>query len=164
MRLLPPSEFSLRLLGSPLSEEMPKSEVMSYGQPTGTVVNGAVLEVAIRWNDFVLAFVTENITNQEAMHIYLFDAGFQVIDSAWIGSIFASGVFSLVDVCPPSTVRFHFLGDMDWTLNLLSENTFALPYVSDPCGVSRPFGFHRRFKIHNKHKPKRAHKAPVRRE
>lgn len=150
MRLLPPSEFSLRLLGSPFSEEMPQSEVVSNGQPTGKIVNGAVLETAIRWNDLVLAFVTDNITNQEAMHIYLFDAGYQVIDSAWLGSIYASGVFSLVDVCPPNAIRFRFLGDMDWTLELLSRDTFALPYVFEPCGVSRPFGFHRRFRIRAK--------------
>ena len=153
MRLLPTSEFSLRLLGSPFSDEMPQSEVMSNGQPTGKVIAGAVLETAIRWNDLALAFVTDNITNQEVMHIYLFDVDLQVIDSAWLGSIYASGVFSLVNVCPPpSTVRFRFLGDMDWTLELLSGETFALPFVSDPCGVRRPFGFHRRFSIRAKHK------------
>ena len=150
MRLLPTSEFSLRLLGSPFSDEMPQSEVLSHGQPTGAIIDGAVLETAVRWNHFVLAFVTDNITNQEALHIYLFDAGLQIIDSAWLGSIYASGVFSLVEVCPPNTVRFRFLGDMDWTVELLSKDTFALPYVCDPHGVSRPFGFYRRFRIHAK--------------
>ena len=147
MRQLSPSEFSLRLLGSPFSDEMPRSEVMFHGQATGKVIAGAVLEASIRWNDLVLAFVTDNTISQEAMHIYLFDAKLQVIDSAWLGSIYASGVFSLVDVCPPSIVRFRFLGDMEWSVELLSEEAFALPYVSDPCGVSRPFGFHRRFRI-----------------
>lgn len=147
MRQLSPSEFSLRLLGSPFSDEMLRSEVMFHGQATGKVIAGAVLEASIRWNDLVLAFVTDNTISQEAMHIYLFDAELQVIDSAWLGSIYASGVFSLVDVCPPSIVRFRFLGDMEWSVELLSEETFALPYVSDPCGVSRPFGFRRRFRI-----------------
>lgn len=147
VRLLATSEFSLRLLGSPLSDEMPRSEVMSHGQPTGVIISGAVLEAAIRWNDLVLAFVTDNTISQEAMHIYLFDAGFHVIDSAWLGSIFATGVFSLVDVLPPNTVRFSFLGETVLTLELLNDDTFALPYVGNPCGVSRPFGFHRRFRI-----------------
>jgi hypothetical protein len=153
VRLLPTSEFSLRLLDSPFSEEMPQSEVMSNGQPTGRGIDGAVLEAAIRWNDLVLAFVTDNITNQEALHISLFDAEFQVIDSAWLGSIYASDVFSLIKTCPPNTVRFRFLGTMDWTLDLLSEETFTLPYAFDPCGVRRPFGFHRRFRLHAKPAP-----------
>lgn len=120
---------------------------MSHGQPTGTIIDGAVLEAAIRWNDLVLAFVTDNTISQEAMHIYLFDAGFKVIDSAWLGSIFGTGVFSLVGICPPNTVRFRFLGDTVLILELLNEDTIALPYVGSPCGVSRPFGFHRRFRI-----------------
>jgi hypothetical protein len=91
MRILSASEFSLRLLGSSFSEEMPQSEVLSLGQPTGAIIEGAVLETAIRWNDFVLAFVTDNIPNQEALHIYLFDVGLRVIDSAWLGSIYAWG-------------------------------------------------------------------------
>ena len=147
MRLLPTSELSLRLLGSPLSDEMPRSEVMSHGQPTGAIIEGAVLEAAIRWNDLVLAFVTDNTISQEAMHIYLFDAGFEVIDSAWLGSIFGTGVFSLVAICPPNAVRFRFLGNTDQTLELFTKDTFALPYVGNPCGVSRPFSFHRRFRI-----------------
>lgn len=153
MRVLPTSEFSLHLYASPFSDEMPRCEVISDGQPTGVIIDGAVLETAIGWNNYVLAFVTDNIISQEALHIYLFDADHQVVDSAWLGSIYASGVFSMVEVCPPNTVRFRFLGNMDWTLVLLSEDAFALPYLGDPCGVTRPFGFHRRFKIYAKREP-----------
>lgn len=61
------------------------------------------------------------------------------------------GVFSLLELHPPTTVRFLFFGDTDWTLELLEEENFALPFV-EPRGVHRPFKF-RRFKIDGKPKP-----------
>ena len=131
---------------------MPQSEVFSNGHSTGKVIDGAVLELAVRWRDHILAFVTDNFMHEETLRIYLFDANFEVIDCAWLGSIYATGVFSLIELRPPTTVRFWFFGDTDWTLELLNEENFALPFV-EPRGVHRPFKFHRRFKIDGKPKP-----------
>lgn len=152
MRLLPTSEVAIRLIGSPFSEGMPRSELVLDGKPTGKIVDGAVLELAIRWEDFLLLFITDNITHEETLRIYLFDNDLEMIDSAWLGSMYATGVFSLLELQPPSKVRFLFFGDTDWTLELLKEQTFALPF-SEPRGVHRPFGFHRRFKIDGNPKP-----------
>ncbi|HWW73566.1 MAG TPA: hypothetical protein VN089_26790, partial [Duganella sp.] len=135
MRRLPTSEFSLRLLASPRSEDdMPQSEVVSNGSPTGKVIDGAVLELAVSWRDLALAFVTDNFMHEETLRIYLFDDNFEVIDCAWLGSMYATGVFSLIELQPPNTVRFLFFGDTDWTLELLEEENFALPFV-EPRGV-----------------------------
>lgn len=153
MRRLPTSEFSLRLLASPSSEDgMPQREVVSNGCATGKVIDGAVLELAVSWRDLILAFVTDNFMHEETLRIYLFDANFDVIDCAWLGSMYATGVFSLIELQPPNTVRFLFFGDTDWTLELLEEENFALPFV-EPRGVHRPFKFHRRLKIDGKPKP-----------
>ena len=153
VKLVPTSEFALRLIGSPFSEDMPRSALILNGQPTGQVIDGAVLEAAIRWRDLLLAFVTDNILHEEALHIYLFDAQLNIVDSARLGWMYATGVFSLLNLCPPNTVRFRFFGDTDWTLELFDGDVFAIPFFQDPRGVSRPFRFHRRFQINGNPKP-----------
>lgn len=153
MKRLLTSEFSIRLLASSVGDDdMPQSEVVSDGSSTGKVIDGAVLELAVSWRDLLLAFVTDNFMNEETLRIYLFDADFEVIDCDWLGSIYATGVFSLIELQPPNTVRILFFGDTNWTLDLLDEENFALPLV-EPRGVHRPFKFHRRFKIEGKPKP-----------
>jgi hypothetical protein len=153
VKRLSTSEFAIRRLDPPFGEDdMPQSEVVSNGYSTGKVIDGAVLEIAVSWRDVVLAFVTDNFMHEETLRIYLFDSNFEVIDCAWLGSMYATGVFSLLELQPPTTVRFLFFGDTDWTLELLEEENFALPFV-EPRGVHRPFKFHRRFKIDGKPKP-----------
>jgi len=153
VKLVQTSEFALRPIGPPSSEEMPQSELMLNRQPTGLIVDGAVLEAAIRWHDLLLAFVTDNIMHEETLRIYLFDAELNIVDSARLGWMYATGVFSLLELCPPNTVRFLFFGDTDWTLELFNEEVFCIPFFKDPRGVSRPFRFHRRFQITGNPKP-----------
>ncbi|MBV6324696.1 hypothetical protein [Duganella violaceipulchra] len=152
MKLLSTSEFSVRLIGSPFGEEMPRSELIVDGKPTGKVIDGAVLEAAIRWQDLLLVLVTDNIMHEETLRVYLLDTNFEVVDSAWLGSMYATGVFSLLELQPPNKIRFLFFGGTDWTLELLNEQTFALPF-SEPRGVHRPLKFHRRFKISGNPQP-----------
>jgi hypothetical protein len=149
--LLPASELSLRSVKA-ASGDMPQSELVLNGQPTGKVIDGAFLEVAIRWRELSLVFVTDNIMNEETLRIYLLDANCDVIDSAWLGAMYATGVFSLIDLQPPNTVRFLFFGGTGWTLKLLNSPTFALPF-REPRGVHRRFGFFRHFKIDGKPQP-----------
>lgn len=153
MKLLPSSQFSLRPLGSPFSEDLPRSELLVNRQPTGHIIDGVILEVAVRWHDLLLVFVTDNIMYEEMLRIYLFDAALNIIDSARLGWIYATGVFSLLELRQPDTVRFRFFGDTDWALQLFDEEVFAVPFFKDPRGVSRPFRFHRRFQISGHPRP-----------
>ena len=157
MKLVHTSEFALRLIGSPLSEDTPHCEVMLNRQPTGKVIDGAMLEAAIRWHDLLLVFVTDNLMHEEILRIYLLDASLNILDSAQLGWMYATGVFSLQALCPPNTVRFRFFGDTDWTLELFNEEVFAIPFFHEPRGVSRPFRFHRRFQISGNPKPESPH-------
>lgn len=152
MKLIPTSEFSIRLIGSPFDDGMPQSELVLDQKPTGKIIEGAVLEAAIRWQEFLLIFVTDNITHEEALRIYLLDAGLEVVDSAWMGAMYATGVFSLIQLQAPNSIRFLFFGDTEWTVELLNDETFTVPFT-EPRGVHRPFKFHRRFKILGDPKP-----------
>lgn len=153
MKLVSTSECALRLVGSPLDDAMPRSEVMLNGHPSGAIIDGAVLEMAMRWREMLLVIVTDNIMHEETLRIYLFDDKLNIIDSAKLGWIYATGVFSLLELCPPNTVRFRFFGDTDWTLELFDEDIFSLPFFSDPRGVSKPYRFHRRFQISGNPRP-----------
>lgn len=147
------SECALRLIGSPFSDDMPRCELMLNGQPTGVTVDGAVLELAIRWHDLLLIFVTDNILHEETLRVYLFDAKLNIVDSAKLGWMYSTGVFSLIELSPPNALSFDFFGDTDWTLELYSEDVFAIPFFNDPRGVSKPLRFHRRFQISGCPKP-----------
>lgn len=153
VKLVPTSECALRLIGSPLGKGMPQSELMLNRQPTGVIIDGAMLEVAIRWHDLLLVFVTDDIMHEDTLRIYLFDARLNIVDSAKLGWMYATGAFSLLELCPPNTIRFLFFGDTDWTLELFDKDVFAIPFISEPRGVSKPLRFHRRFQITGAPKP-----------
>lgn len=148
MKLLPPSVFALRQETLLSDHAMPSSEVVVSGSPTGKIIAGAELEAAIQWHDFFLVFVTDDIPQEDTLRIYLFDRQLNLVDSATLGAIYSTGSFSELELGPPNTVRFRFIGGVTWTLELLTETTLALPFFSDPKGVHRPFKFARRFKLY----------------
>lgn len=153
VELVPTSECALRLIDSARGVGMPQSELMLNRQPTGVVIDGAVLEAAIRWHDLLLVFVTDDIMHEDTLRIYLLDARLDIVDSAKLGWIYATGAFSLLELCPPDTVRFLFFGDTDWALELFDKDVFAVPFFNEPRGVSKPLRFHRRFQITGDPKP-----------
>ncbi|MYN30053.1 hypothetical protein [Duganella levis] len=66
--------------------------------------------------------------------------------------MYATGVFSLIQLQAPNSIRFLFFGDTEWTVELLNDETFTVPFT-EPRGVHRPFKFHRHFKILSDPKP-----------
>jgi hypothetical protein len=151
MRLLSRSECALRS-ASPLSDAaVARSEILLDGRATGLIVEGCVLEAAIRWRDCVLAFLTDDIPHEDALRIYLLDAPPAgrpcIADSAWIGAMYSTGAFRQLALREPDAVSFHFIGGTAWTLKLLAQETLSLPFFGEPKGVHRPFGLHRRFSL-----------------
>ena len=147
MNLIHAPEFSVRVI-TPASPEMtPRSEIMIAGMPTQKVVAGAVLQAALRWREYVLIFLTEDIPFEDALHIYLLNRDLAVVDSARLGAMYSTGIFSDLDLTQSDTVRFRFFDGIVWTLTLLSKDEFAIPIISEPKGVSRPFKFFRRMRL-----------------
>lgn len=81
MKLLRAPEYQVRLLPALSSTETPQSEILHAGQATGKVVDGAVLEVMLRWNDHLLLFLTGDTPFEESLHIHLLNTNLDVIDS-----------------------------------------------------------------------------------
>jgi hypothetical protein len=153
---LPPSAFSLKLIGSPLNDAAPRSEILLNGERTGKTLDGAILEAALRWKKLILVFVTDAVLYEDTLHIYLLDTNLQVLDQASMYGLYATGTFSLLDIVPPDSVRFVFFGETVWRLKISDHKTLRLPIMSDPHGVRRPFGFYRQFSLQSERRPEQA--------
>lgn len=153
MKLISPSEFSLKLIRPLTDQTMPQSEIVIRGEPTGKLIDGAILEATVGWDGCYLAFATDDIPHEDTLRIYLFDSRLKLIDSATLGGMYSTGSFGHLELSPPNMLSFAFIGDTTWVLELLGREELALPFIGDPEGVSRPFAFHRRFRIYGQPKP-----------
>jgi hypothetical protein len=153
MQILSSTDVSLvRIPNRPEGGE-PISEILRHGQATGRQVPGVVLEAAAQWNSFTLLFTTDDTPFEEVLHIHLLDAQLNVLDSATVGGMYSTGSFSLLESPEPATLRFRFIGDTDWSVEVLPEPGFRVPLLSEPTGVSRPLGFSRHFVVRGQPKP-----------
>ena len=143
-------DVSIRPAGAGGDDEVPRSEILVGNRPTGHFVSGAVLEAAVRWNDCYLLFVTDGIPDEDSLGIHLLDGQLDVLDTARIGGPYTTGAFSDLTLDEPSTVRFRFIGDVPWAVELLARPRFRVPLVTDSPGVFRPLGFRRHFRVHGR--------------
>jgi hypothetical protein len=146
VNLLTASQLSLRLRQPWSDDALAESDIVAGRRETGQVITGQVLEAAIEWKGHHLLLVTDDIPFEDSLRIYLFDTGWTLLDSVAMGAMYATGVFSHLELLPPNGVRFQFIDNAIWTIELLEQAVVAFPF-SDPKGVSRPFSLHRRFNI-----------------
>lgn len=147
MKLIHAPEYSIRLITPATPELTPQSEIMVAGMPTGKVIAGAILRAALRWGEYVLLFLTDDVPFEDTLRMYLLDRDATVLDSARMAGMYSTGIFSDLDLTEPDAVRFQFFDGIVWTLTLLPKKEFAIPIISDPIGVSRPFGFSRMIRL-----------------
>ena len=164
MRLLPTTTFSARLASPPTETELPTSELLLDGEPTGLMVTGAILQAAVEWHDYRIAFFTDDIPYEDMLRIYMFDLDMALVDAAVLGAMYSTGTFDALTLQPPDRLTFRFFGGTVWRMVLLAEPEFALPFVSDPRGVSRKFKLSRQFRIEGKPQPEEVRAVSPRRE
>ncbi|WP_211455163.1 hypothetical protein [Collimonas antrihumi] len=87
MRNLASQELTIKIIRDGSASELPKSEIVIDGAPTGKIVSGAILEAAVSWNNFYLLFMTDDIPQEEMLGIYLFDRKLDLVDSATLGAM-----------------------------------------------------------------------------
>ncbi|MDP3228626.1 MAG: hypothetical protein Q8N13_11705 [Acidovorax sp.] len=145
MHMVPASVVSVVRVAGLADEAPPLCEIVVSGQATGQQVPGAVLEAAAQWQSFTLLFTTDDVPYEEFLHIHLLDAQLNLLDSATVGGMYSTGSFSLLESTEPDTLRFRFIGDTDWSVQVLPAPGFRVPLLSEPAGVSRPLGFSRHF-------------------
>lgn len=156
MRSLSSSEFAIQPSSPYTDTALATSELVLHGRPTGLIVTGAVLEAAVEWQGYRIAFLTDNILFEDMLRIYMFDANMALVDAAVLGAMYCTGAFSDLSLQPPDALTFRFFGGIVWRMVLLAERDLALPFFSDPRGVSRKFKFFRHFRIEGKPQPEGA--------
>lgn len=153
MRLLSTSEFAARLASPYTDTKLAASELLLEGKPTGRIVTGAVLEAALEWQGWRIAFLTDDIPFEDMLRIYMFDANMTLVDAAVLGGMYSTGTFAELSLQPPNALTFRFFGGTVWRMVLLPKWEVAIPFLSDPSGVSRKFKFFRHFRIEGKPQP-----------
>ena len=149
MRQLDKAEFDIRLIGPGDDLSPPNSEIILNGETTGKILSGAVLEVALEWQGRYLVFTTDDIPQEDALGIHYLDEQLDSVDGCTLGGIYSTGTFGALQLVEPNRVTFRFIGGVVWTVELLDQPAFRLPWISEPRGVHRPFGFTRHFKVHS---------------
>lgn len=146
-------ELTIRQMHGTKDGEPPQSEIFIHENPTGKFVQGLVLEAAVFWENRYLLLTTDDCPFEEMLGIRLLDAGFNLLDSARIGGIYSTGSFDSLELIEPNRLRFLFIGDTWWDIELLPHRRFRLPWVSEPSGVWRSFSFSRHFIVRGNPQP-----------
>lgn len=79
MRQLSTLEFSAQLASPFTNREPASSEILLDGKPTGMIVTGAVLEAALEWQGYRIAFLTDDIPFEDVLRIYMFDGDMNLV-------------------------------------------------------------------------------------
>jgi hypothetical protein len=147
MRELAEDEFYTESLQQVSAESTPKSRIYISGKPTESTIPGAHLEACLLWNNSFLVFTTDDIPNEDMLHVILLGPDLDVLDFATIGSAYSTGNFRSLSIKGDNLLGFEFIGGTTWTLELFRERRHRIPLISDPKGVIRKFSFSCRFKL-----------------
>jgi hypothetical protein len=156
MAMIAAPEVSVRRLPA-APDEAPRAEVLITGRPTGWRIAGAVLEAAVRCDEKLLLFLTDDVPHEDCLSIHLLDANGNMLDSARLGSAYTTGTFDALLLEPPDHARFRFFGGIEWTLRVLPKPGWRLPLVRDAPGVHRAWGLRRHFVVRGKPRPATPH-------
>lgn len=153
MKLLTQEEFSTKLVSEATETESPRSQVLVNGKAVNSFITGAIFEACIKYRDFYLVFMTDDIPYEDALNISLLDSEYRVLDYAALSWPYSTGTFRLLDFSRPNTVAFEFFGETTWKIELSSRKRIIIPFFSEPRGVWRKFGLSHYFKISGKPVP-----------
>ncbi|WP_158568006.1 MULTISPECIES: hypothetical protein [unclassified Duganella] len=57
-------------------------------------MTGAVLEAALEWQGYRIAFFTDDISFEDMLRIYMFDANMALVDAAVLGAMYSTGIYA----------------------------------------------------------------------
>ena len=137
----------ITILPAPDRGRVPHCEICIAGRRTGLHVPGKVFEAAVEVDGRYLVFVSEGVTMEELLSIHLVSPDGRLLDTASIGVIYELGIFARLKLEPPREVRFQFLGDLAWSVEVHPEARWVLPLLREAPGVRRPWAFRRAFRV-----------------
>jgi len=125
----------------------PSCELMIYGKGTGQRLDGYYLEAALQCDTGYLVFLNHDCIFEETLSIYLVDHNGALQDKADIFAIYSTGTFGNLQIQQPDQVSFEFFDEVTFTVKLLRNPGFRVPFFYEPKSVWRSFGFKRQFVV-----------------
>lgn len=150
MKILNEQEFSIKFFSEETETKPPESRIMVNGKTIDSVIEGKVCEACVSYDEFYLAFTTNDCPYEESLNIYFLDRNFNALDHAVLLWPYATGSFTLLDVIEPNLITFQFLDESIFKIELYSRKRLVVPYMSEPAGVWRKFSLKHYFKISKK--------------
>lgn len=90
-------------------------------------VLGKVLEAQYRVGDNFLVLTTEGNPFEEALYIYYFNSGLQLIDSLELSAMYAEGMLRNLYVANPNEIKFSFFDNSEqWVLKIFSSPKYTI--------------------------------------
>ena len=146
-----------RPLAAEHEDDVPRSEIILDGVPSGVVISGALLEAAVKCERGYLVFMTDDIPYEDVLSVHLLDGDLQLLDTAQIGAPYSTGSFSALALYGENEATFRFIGDTEWRIYVLPNAKRVLPLCLSPSGVKRPFQFTRHFEVFGTPQPNSRH-------
>jgi hypothetical protein len=150
MRPLAAERLSLQPLPAG-ADTPPAVRLQLDGRAAAQVLPGAVLEAAFECvglgDAHLLLFLSDDVPFEDFLHLHLLDAQLALLDSASLGAPYSTGTFVQQGEPGKRELHFRFIGQADWTVELLDQAETRLPFFGEPPGVHRRFGFSRRFRL-----------------
>jgi hypothetical protein len=138
-------------------DAQPMGEILHHGLALGVIVEGAVLEAAVdvplQCGQGLLLFLTDDVPFEEMLRVTLIGPDRQVLDQVELGGPYTTGSLRDLRVLSAHTMRFNFIGDTDWTLQVLPSVQWILPWAWEPRGVSRKWPWRRQLVMSGHPKP-----------
>ncbi len=147
MQTLYDHELSIQLISEATETESPKCRVCVNGQASGPVLDGAILEAAIKYQSFYLLLTSNDCPYEESLNIYYLASDLKILDQAILSWPYATGLFTLLNIIEPNRIAFEFFTKDAWEITLYPKPQWFMPLFSEPRGVWRKFKFNRYFKI-----------------
>jgi hypothetical protein len=130
------NEFELSRMGDTKGKVV--SKLLFMGRDTGVSLAGNTLEAQLKWRDNYLLFLTEGSPFEEALHIYVLDDRFAVLDEAQLAAEYTPGALADLKVSGEDAVTFSFFDRKErWELTMLPGSRRAMSLGRDHS-VKRP--------------------------
>lgn len=133
------SELSIRLVNESSQIKHANSEILLARKPTGISVPGAVIETALRSEDYYLLVLSNDITFEDSLFITLLNRDLKRLDKATIEATETADSFSDLKLKEPNIVQFNFMGV--WHIEILDKPVYQLPFFN-PVLIKRKMKQH----------------------